>query len=195
MAYDLDLMAPSFSLGRMSFEQLLDKKWHHICVTWNGESGVVMQYLDGTKKQAGTGLVWEYEGGGALKMGDSTSFPYHISGLNLWDKVLTPENIKDMSASCLRGIGNVKSWLDFQDAATAKRTLKVMSPSVCTSPSQPSTDQEDEPSFRNHGNSPLRNNGSHPVGLVGMSEFGEPEYNTLSNPPPWKNRNNGKKVF
>ena len=176
----------------MSFEQLLDKKWHHICVTWNGESGVVIQYLDGVKKQAATGLVWEYEGGGTLKMGDSTSFPYHISGLNLWDKVLAPENIKDMSASCLRGIGNVKSWLDFKNAATAKRTLKVMSPSVCTSPSQPSTDVEaDESSFRY---SPPWNNGTHPVGPDGMTGVDGPEYNKIPNPPPQKNRNNGRKV-
>lgn len=192
MKCDLHFTAPLFLLNRMSFEQLLDKKWHHICVTWNGESGVVIQYLDGVKKQAGTGLVWEYEGGGTLKMGDSTSFPYHISGLNLWDKVLAPENIKDMSASCLRGIGNVKSWLDFKTAATAKRTLQVMSPSVCTSPSLPSTDVEaDESAFRY---SPSWNNGTHQVGPVGMTGVDGPEYNKIPNPPPRKNGNNGRKV-
>lgn len=160
----------------MSFEQLLDKKWHHICVTWNGESGVVMQYLDGVKKQAGTGLVWEYEGGGTLKMGDSTSFPYDLSSFNLWDQVLAPENIKDMSKSCLIGIGNVKSWMDFKDAARTKRTLQVVSPSVCTSPSQPSTDEPaEEPPFSY--SSPW-NNGTHPLEPAGIDAVDEPEYHT-----------------
>jgi len=179
----------------MSFEQLLDKKWHHICVTWNGESGVVMQYLDGVKKQAGTGLVWEYEGGGTLKMGDSTSFPYDLSSFNLWDQVLSPENIKDMSKSCLRGIGNVKSWMDFKDAARAKRTLQVVSPSVCTSPSQPSTDEPAEEPLLNSYSSPW-NNGTQPIEPVGMDAVDQPEYHTLFNSPSLKKgTNDGKRAF
>lgn len=178
----------------MSFEQLLDKKWHHICVTWNGESGVVMQYLDGVKKQAGTGLVWEYEGGGTLKMGDSTSFPYDLSSFNLWDQVLSPENIKDMSKSCLRGIGNVKSWMDFKDAARAKRTLQVVSPSVCTSPFQPSTDEPADESLFSYS-SPW-NNGTHLVEPAGMDAVDDPEYHILPNSPPEKKgTNNGQKAF
>ena len=123
----------------MSFEQLKDRKWHHICVTWSGASGVVVQYLDGVKKSSGKGLVWEYEGGGSLKLGSSTSFPYHLSGFNLWDNVLNNEEIKDLVGSCLRGIGNVKNWQDFKQAAKANRGLTVVSPSVCRN------EEEDEP--------------------------------------------------
>ena len=49
-------------LNRMSFEQLKDRKWHHICVTWSGASGVVVQYLDGVKKK-----LWEGSGLGVRR--------------------------------------------------------------------------------------------------------------------------------
>ena len=126
-------------------------------------------------------------------MGDSTSFPYDLSSFNLWDQVLAPENIKDMSKSCLRGIGNVKSWMDFKDAARAKRTLQVVSPSVCTSPSQPSTDEPADESLFSYS-SPW-NNGTHPVEPAGMDAVDEPEYHTLPNSPPGKkSTNNGQKA-
>ena len=127
-------------------------------------------------------------------MGGSTSFPYDLSSFNLWDKAVAPENIKDLSKSCLRGIGNAKSWLDFKGAARAKRTLQVVSPSVCTSPSQPSTNEPTEEPLFSYS-SPW-NNDTHPVGPAGIRVVDEPEYHTLSNPPSWeKGTNNGELAF
>ena len=174
----------SFLINRMSFEQLKDRKWHHICVTWSGESGVVIQYLDGIKRASGKGLVWEYEGGGSLKLGASTSFPYHLSGFNLWDKVLNNEEIKDLAGGCLRGIGNVKNWQDFKQAAQANRGLTVVSPTVCRSHEQ----EEATADYRLSYFPPPVNNGTRPAAHGAPNEpTDEPEEITVPNPPPLSN--------
>ncbi|XP_068740594.1 uncharacterized protein [Montipora capricornis] len=128
-----------------SANYLDDLAWHHYCLTFSGESGLISQYADGKKVKSETGIPMEIEGGGALRIGyRMESHRYQMSGLNLWDKVLPPEEISDMATSCVKGMGNVKNWYHFSDAAKAMASMNVITPSVCRAPVQHVTETEIE---------------------------------------------------
>lgn len=103
-----------------------------MCVTFSGESGVIAQYLDGVREKSETGIAQEFDGGGTLTIGEAfIAQPYQITGFNLWDRVLPAMDIKDLATSCLKGIGNVKDWLEFSDKAKSISSSKCP---VCVSP-------------------------------------------------------------
>ena len=121
-----------------------DKNWHHYCISFSGESGIITQYKDGEKSKSETGVALEYDGGGVLEVGQKFDQAYQFTGFNLWDRVLAPEEITDLATSCLKGIGNVKHWFDFSDAAKSVSSMKVIAPSVCQPPAQQRTVEEPE---------------------------------------------------
>ena len=112
-----------------------DLEWHHYCLTFNGESGLFSQYFDGNKVQSQIGLAVDIPGGGTLSIaGTFENAAYQMSWYNLWDRVLPPDEIKNMATSCLKGIGNVKNWFEFSEEARAKSSMRVIRPSVCVAP-------------------------------------------------------------
>ena len=118
-----------------------DLKWHHYCISFSGESGVFSQYQDGIKTKTETGDAVGYDGGGILNLG-TRGHEFTFTGFNLWDRVLPPEEIKQMANSCMNGIGNVKNWFDFKDAAKSISSMEVLSPSNCTAPPQSEAETE-----------------------------------------------------
>lgn len=114
-------------------------------MTFSGESGLFTQYLDGIKSTSETGAAVEFDGGGMLVIGQKTDQAYQITGFNLWDRVIPPEEIRDLATSCLKGIGNVKHWFDFSDAAKASIPTRVIAPSVCHPPALPGAIEPEEP--------------------------------------------------
>lgn len=115
---------------RLPLAILSDQNWHHICITWAGHSGVTIQYLDGVRKIADTRMIGSLEGGGMLEIGSVLPYTYQITGLNLWDKVIAPEDIAEFAKGCEKGNGNVKSWADFYDNAKAEN-VTLNTPSAC----------------------------------------------------------------
>lgn len=91
---------------------------------------MTIHYLDGLRKVADTRLIGSLEGGGVLTIGHYTEYPYQITGLNLWDKVIAPEDIAEFSKACEKGNGNVKTWADFYDLAKAEN-VTLVTPSAC----------------------------------------------------------------
>ena len=130
------------SIFSMSLEALKDHGWHHVCITWSGDSGATIHYLDGSKRTSNLGRIWSYSGGGSFFF-LSTYFSYEISGFNFWNKVLSPEEVKELSRSCVRGIGNAKTWMDFLARAEKVKAKKgeVIRPSVCEAPLQAREDR------------------------------------------------------
>ena len=121
----------------MALEALTDHGWHHVCITWSGASGATVHYLDGTKRASSVGRIWSFSGGGTLNVAMRYYlFSYEFSGFNLWNKVLPPEEVKELSRSCARGIGNVKTWMDFLAPAKNINASKgvVIRPSTCDVP-------------------------------------------------------------
>ncbi|XP_078364404.1 neuronal pentraxin-1-like [Oculina patagonica] len=131
--------------SRMTSMSANDGMWHHLCVCWNNTNGAWKFYKDYYEIQGGKGLKKGYEippkgslimtqeqdsfGGGFNK---DQSFQGMLTNVNMWDHVLPPEKIRDMSQSCLAGEGNVYKWSDFKDGL--KGTPRVVIPSSCKSP-------------------------------------------------------------
>ncbi|XP_064199793.1 sushi, von Willebrand factor type A, EGF and pentraxin domain-containing protein 1 isoform X1 [Anguilla rostrata] len=103
-------------------------RWHHIGVTWRSRDGDWKVYIDGGLSDGGKGLSvgTTIPGGGALVLGQDQdqrgegfnpveSFVGSISQLNIWDRVLTAQQIKSLATSCPKDIsrGNVLAWSDF----------------------------------------------------------------------------------
>ncbi|KAL9978882.1 hypothetical protein ACROYT_G016464 [Oculina patagonica] len=122
-----------------------DGRWHHLCVCWNNTSGVWKFYKDGQERHRGEGLKTGHtiQPNGTLiltqeqdsfggRFSKDQSFQGTLTNVNMWDQVLPPEKIQDMSQSCLSGEGNVYKWSDFKDNLRGKPRIVI--PSPCKSP-------------------------------------------------------------
>uniref|UniRef100_A0A8C6R2L0 Sushi, von Willebrand factor type A, EGF and pentraxin domain-containing protein 1 n=1 Tax=Nannospalax galili TaxID=1026970 RepID=A0A8C6R2L0_NANGA len=120
-----------------------DGTWHHIAITWTSAGGAWKVYIDGKLSDGGTGLSVgkAIPGGGALVLGQeqdkkgegfnpAESFVGSISQLNLWDYVLSPQQVKSLASSCPEELrrGNVLAWPDFLLGIMGK--VKVDSKSI-----------------------------------------------------------------
>ncbi|KAF2979409.1 hypothetical protein EK904_006478 [Melospiza melodia maxima] len=105
-----------------------DGNWHHIAVTWTCRDGAWKVYIDGKLSDGGSGLSVgsKIPGGGALVLGQeqdqkgegfnpAESFVGSISQLNIWDYVLSPQQVESLATSCPEELqkGNVLAWPDF----------------------------------------------------------------------------------
>lgn len=100
-----------------------DNAWHHLGFVWSNANGRWDVLIDGTPRalrdSVKVGVV--IPGGGTLVIGQrhSTSgfkegegFLGQISGLNIWNKALTGEEIETMSKSRGDERGNILRWFN-----------------------------------------------------------------------------------
>ncbi|XP_062305372.1 sushi, von Willebrand factor type A, EGF and pentraxin domain-containing protein 1 isoform X1 [Osmerus eperlanus] len=104
--------------------------WYHIGVSWRSWDGDWRVFINGKLSDGGKGLSvgTTIPGGGALVLGQDQdqrgegfnpveSFVGSISQLNIWDRVLTPQQVKVLASSCpvshVTHRGNVLAWPDF----------------------------------------------------------------------------------
>ncbi|KAJ3607618.1 hypothetical protein NHX12_024669 [Muraenolepis orangiensis] len=101
-----------------------DGRWHHVCVAWTTRDGQWEAYQDGEGVGSGDDLAaWHpIKPGGVIILGQEQdvvggrfdagqAFVGELSQVNLWDRVLRPQEIQSM-ANCTTYIpGNVISWL------------------------------------------------------------------------------------
>lgn len=59
------------------------------------------------------------------------SYVGHMTGLNIWNRVLGPSEISGVSKSCIDGSGNVLTWRDVISGTIFGTGLKVVTPSGC----------------------------------------------------------------
>ncbi|XP_078358108.1 uncharacterized protein LOC144642883 isoform X1 [Oculina patagonica] len=98
-----------------------DHQWHHVCVTWNGVTGVTLVYVDGHRDPNARGrpphsdgiIRGSITGGGKLIALRYASQIYYLTELNLWNIVRSAEEIAESSRSCFGSPGNVKAWHEF----------------------------------------------------------------------------------
>uniref|UniRef100_A0A4W3I336 Sushi, von Willebrand factor type A, EGF and pentraxin domain containing 1 n=1 Tax=Callorhinchus milii TaxID=7868 RepID=A0A4W3I336_CALMI len=120
-----------------------DGKWHHISVTWNNTDGAWRVYIDGKVSDGGKDLSTgsSIADGGALVLGQeqdkkgegfnpAESFVGSLSQLNIWDYVLTPQQIKLLATACPEDLkkGNVLAWPDFLSGIVGR--VKIDSRSI-----------------------------------------------------------------
>ncbi|KAJ3584915.1 hypothetical protein NHX12_013638 [Muraenolepis orangiensis] len=105
-------------------------QWYHVGVSWRSWDGDWRIYINGRLSDGGKGLSVgsPIPGGGVLVLGQDQdgrgdgfnpveSFVGSLSQLNIWDRVLSPQQIKVLASSCpashVTHRGNVLAWPDF----------------------------------------------------------------------------------
>ena len=119
-----------------------DGEWHHICFTWENTAGSWHLYKDGIRESEGSGLSVGHviTGGGAVVLGQEqdsvggrfsskASFVGELSGVNVWDQVISSDNISRMSKACTAEEGNVITWFDFRSGI--RGNVQIIEPSSC----------------------------------------------------------------
>ena len=119
-----------------------DDYWYHICTTWENTAGSWNFYVDGELWENGVGLETGHviDNNGIFILGQdqdsygsgferSQSFFGQMYGVNMWNRVLTKEEISHMSTNCSYGVGNYLRWSDFVTGLHGGVT--VTSPATC----------------------------------------------------------------
>uniref|UniRef100_A0A8D0GC18 Sushi, von Willebrand factor type A, EGF and pentraxin domain containing 1 n=1 Tax=Sphenodon punctatus TaxID=8508 RepID=A0A8D0GC18_SPHPU len=127
-----------------------DGKWHHIAVTWTSTDGAWRVYIDGKLSDGCNGLSVgsSIPGGGALVLGQeqdqkgegfnpAESFVGSISQLNIWNYVLSLQQVKSLATACLEELqkGNVLAWPDFLPGVVGR--VKIDSKTIFCADCQP----------------------------------------------------------
>ncbi|XP_067830335.1 neuronal pentraxin-2-like, partial [Heptranchias perlo] len=103
--------------------EIKDGQWHHVCVTWTTRDGVWEAYQDGTRQGSGDNLApWHpIKPGGTLVLGqeqdvaggryDATqAFVGELAEFNVWDRILTEAEIRNVANCSTATVGNVLAW-------------------------------------------------------------------------------------
>eukprot|EP00794_Sanderia_malayensis_P006969 gene6969-7754_t len=104
-----------------------DGEWHHIAVTWSSSNGIWVAYKDGSEITRATTALQRGQTirkGGIFVIGEeqdeigggfttTESFFGDLSQLNIWRRVLSANEIYDLTMSCKHAAGDVLAWNDF----------------------------------------------------------------------------------
>lgn len=142
----------SFNTCSQNLNVLLDKNWHQVCFVWSSRTQVWAIYVDGKKGNSGI-HPFRATTECALYLGaahvSTSSNKLLLSQVNIWDRVLTSQEIAEFSGKCNEGVGNVRSWADLYDKN--EKTL-YSKPSSCKAKNavppeaQPAPDNPSTPS-------------------------------------------------
>lgn len=101
---------------------MIDGKWHHICATWQNVDGSYKLYIDGIKKgNDGSRLRGHIIQKGALVLGQEQdsykggfstlqNLQGNLSSVNMWDRVLTTQEVSALARKCPTQEGNFMTW-------------------------------------------------------------------------------------
>ena len=106
-----------------------DGQWHHVAVTWESAGGTWHAYKDGVNTKSSSEPFQQGEvitGDGVLILGQEQdelggsfnteeSFIGDVSQMNIFDKVLSANDIYNLAYSCDYVKGNVAAWGDFRE--------------------------------------------------------------------------------
>ena len=119
-----------------------DGAWYHVCFTWENTAGSWHLYKDGKRESQGAGLGVGHviRGNGAVVLGQDQdsfgggfnsgdSFIGELSGVNVWDHVVSSDEISQMSNVCTAEEGNVITWFDFRSGI--KGNVQIIESSSC----------------------------------------------------------------
>lgn len=119
-----------------------DEELIHICAAWENTAGSWNFYINGSLVEsdldfaagqviASSGIFIlgqdQNEFGGGFEQ--EQSFFGQMYGVNMWDRVLTAEEITIMSTNCTFRVGNFLRWSDFIPGLHGN--VKLTSPASC----------------------------------------------------------------
>ena len=114
-----------------------DGQWHHVAVTWESAGGTWHAYQNGVEIKSSVKPFQQGEvitGNGVLILGQEQDelaggfnteecFIGDVSQMNIFDKVLSANDIYNFAYSCDHVIGNVAAWGDFREQIHGKHHM------------------------------------------------------------------------
>ncbi|KAM6430956.1 adhesion G protein-coupled receptor D2 isoform 2-T2 [Liasis olivaceus] len=101
-----------------------DGRWHHFCVTWQQSNGTWVLYADGKQRAAAAGLApsQAIDGHGTFIIGqdqdslggtfkEKESFSGNLTGLQVWRKVLSQEQVEKVRSCVSIKEGLIFGWM------------------------------------------------------------------------------------
>ncbi len=119
-----------------------DGHWHHVAVTWKSTSGQAAIFVDGAmKKTEAVGRGTSFASGGTIVLGNRQSAPGvvglpvtgfigQLSKLTLWNKALTPSDMRTFIYTSMMGTEE-NVVLNFGMKQSEVSNLQDSSNSVC----------------------------------------------------------------
>lgn len=127
---------------------LNDGRWNYLCFTWNSTFGSYNFYLNGNNVRNGTRFAQgtEINPDGKLVIGQeqdmlggrfsqSESFLGKLAHLDVWDKILTPEEIQGYMLTCEEVYGNLFAWPEFM--IHVKGDVNILPSTFCQTCEEP----------------------------------------------------------
>ena len=124
-----------------------------MCHAWSSRTSAWAIYMDGNEEKTG---LYDFKDTTQLKI----SFPdwgavlgsnqILLSQVNIWNRVLTSQEIKRLSGKCdagVDGLGNVVSWADLYDVS---KTAVFTKPSTCEAHSAQTQDKATTTATQGH---------------------------------------------
>lgn len=124
-----------------------------MCHAWSSRTSAWAIYMDGNEEKTG---LYDFKDTAQLKI----SFPdwgaflgsnqILLSQVNIWNRVLTSQEIKRLSGKCdagVDGLGNVVSWADLYDVS---KTAVFSKPSTCEAHSGQTQDKATTTATQGH---------------------------------------------
>ena len=121
-----------------------DDHWHHICTTWENTAGSWTFYIDGAREAEGDSFKADHviSNNGIVILGqdqdsygggfeDEQSFFGELYLVNMWNVVLSGEEILQMSRNCSNAVGNYLRFTDFAETVHGNVILKSP-PTTCS---------------------------------------------------------------
>ncbi|XP_065668355.1 sushi, von Willebrand factor type A, EGF and pentraxin domain-containing protein 1 isoform X2 [Hydra vulgaris] len=106
-----------------------DGSWHHVAIVWSSKSGKYQTFKDGIKiaedinfqkgkaiPAGGVFILGQEQDEVGRNFSASEAFDGHLSQLNMWNYVMTENEILEMSSyRCDMLFGNIIAWADFNN--------------------------------------------------------------------------------
>lgn len=112
--------------------------WHLVSTTWSKLTNVLIAYVDEKARSWSTeGVIRSsFSGGGRLYLKLTGPLAIRLTSFNMWDRVLSDDEIKKQAKSCNSAIGNVKEWYDVWSVVKSQSSYHTK-PSTCSVPITP----------------------------------------------------------
>ncbi|KXJ28460.1 Sushi, von Willebrand factor type A, EGF and pentraxin domain-containing protein 1 [Exaiptasia diaphana] len=100
---------------------LVDNKWHHLCLTWENTDGNIKFYIDAVLRHEFIGKKDEQLGKGSIVLGqdqkgfktgfrDSVAFKGNLASVNMWSRAFPAGEVSVLASTCPTSEGDIVQW-------------------------------------------------------------------------------------
>lgn len=124
-----------FFARSLNVDVLKDRQWHQVCVLWSSITDAWSIYLDGRREKYGIYNDFVARGLRKLRLGRPRSRNQLLmTQVNLWNRILTNQEITDFAKICSKGVGDLVSWADIYDKTKEAKDKYITSSSCKAAP-------------------------------------------------------------